>query len=144
MSLLQIADQNPTTVTPNATVLEAIQKMLDNHVGAVCVLDEERRVAGIFTERDIMRELATHGFDPAKTQVGSLMTTPVEMATELTSEAEALSIMLERHYRHLPIVDHDARLLGILSIRHVLEARIDELVEELDEIRQQRDNALRQ
>lgn len=135
MSLLQIADQNPTVTSPDATVLEAMRKMLDNHVGAVCVLDSERRVAGIFTERDVMRELATRGFDPAATSVRELMTTPVEMATELTSESEALSIMLERHYRHLPIVDKDARLLGMLSIRHVLEARIDELIKELDEVR---------
>jgi CBS domain-containing protein len=135
MSLLQIADQNPTVTSPEATVLAAMRKMLENHVGAVCVIDSERRVAGIFTERDVMRELATRGFDPATTTVHELMTTPVELATELTSESEALSIMLERHYRHLPIVDKDARLLGMLSIRHVLEARIDELVKELDEVR---------
>ncbi|HYG97616.1 MAG TPA: CBS domain-containing protein [Terriglobales bacterium] len=132
MSLLQIADQKPTVTSPDATVLEAMRQMLDNHVGAVCVLDSERRVAGIFTERDVMRELATRGFDPATTKVRDLMTTAVEMATELTTEAEALSIMLERHYRHLPIVDANAKLLGMLSIRHVLEARIDELVKELE------------
>lgn len=135
MSLLQIADQTPTVTSPDTTALEAMRQMLENHVGAVCVLDSERRVAGIFTERDVMRELALRGFDPEKTPVRELMTTSVEMATELTTEAEALSIMLERHYRHLPIVDKDARLLGILSIRHVLEARIDELVAELDGIK---------
>lgn len=135
MSLLQIADQSPTVTSPDATVLEAMRKMLDNHVGAVCVLDSERRVAGIFTERDVMRELATRGFDPATTEVRELMTSAVEMATELTTESEALTIMLERHYRHLPIVDKDARLLGMLSIRHLLEARVDELVKELDEIK---------
>jgi CBS domain-containing protein len=138
MSLLQIADQTPTVTSPDATALEAMRQMLENHVGAVCVLDSERRVAGIFTERDVMRELALRGFDPAKTPVRELMTTSVEMATELTTESEALSIMLERHYRHLPIVDKDARLLGILSIRHVLEARIDELVGELDGIRSEK------
>jgi CBS domain-containing protein len=137
MSLLQIADQNPTVVGPDATVLEAMRKMLANHVGAVCVLDSERRVAGIFTGRDVMRELATRGYDPATTSVRDLMTTSVEMATELTTEAEALSIMLERHYRHLPIIDKNACLLGMLSIRHVLEARIDELIKELDNVKAQ-------
>ena len=135
MSLLQIADTHPTVTSPDATVQEAMQKMLDNGVGAICVLDSERRVAGIFTERDVMRELATRGFDPATTKVREMMTTAVEMATELTTESEALTIMLERHYRHLPIVDADAKLLGMLSIRHVLEARVDELVKELDEIK---------
>jgi CBS domain-containing protein len=131
MSLLQIADTHPTVTAPDATVQEAMQKMLDNGVGAICVLDSERRLAGIFTERDVMRELATHGFDPKNTPVRNLMTTEVEMATEHTTEAEALEIMLERHYRHLPIIDQDAKLLGILSIRHVLEARVDELLNQI-------------
>lgn len=135
MSLLQIADIHPTVTSPDATVQEAIQAMLDNGVGAICVLDSERRVAGIFTERDVMRELATHGFDPRATLVRQLMTTEVEMATEQMTEAKALAIMLERHYRHLPIVDKDAKLLGMLSIRHVLEARIDGLVQQIDAAR---------
>lgn len=135
MSLLQIADQNPTVASFDSTVAEAIHNMLDNHVGAVCVVDNEGRVAGICTERDIMRRFALSGRDPNATPVRDIMTTPVELATEQMTEAEALSVMLERHYRHLPIVDGDAHLLGILSIRHVLEARIDELVKELDEIK---------
>ncbi len=131
MSLLQIADTHPTVTSPDATVQEAMQKMLDNGVGAICVLDSERRVAGIFTERDVMRELALHGFDPKTTPVRALMTTEVEMATEHTTDAEALAIMLERHYRHLPIIDKDAKLLGMLSIRHVLEERVDELLAQI-------------
>ncbi len=135
MSLLQIADTNPTITSPDATVQEAMNKMLDNGVGAICVLDSERRVAGIFTERDVMRELATNGVDPNKTPVRKVMTTEVEMATEQTTEAEALAIMLERHYRHLPIIDKDAKLLGMLSIRHVLEARVDELLAQISAAR---------
>ncbi len=131
MSLLQIADTHPTVTSPDATVQEAMQGMLDNGVGAICVLDSERRVAGIFTERDVMRELTEHGLDPHTTPVRKVMTTEVEMATEQTTEAEALAIMLERHYRHLPIIDKDAKLLGMLSIRHVLEARVDELLAQI-------------
>jgi CBS domain-containing protein len=119
-------------------VTQAIHNMLDNHVGAVCVVDNEGRVAGICTERDIMRRFALSGRDPSTTPVRDIMTTPVELATEQMTEAEALSIMLERHYRHLPIVDGDAHLLGMLSIRHLLEARVDELVKELDEIKAER------
>ncbi len=132
MSLLQIADTHPTVTSPDATVQEAMQKMLDNGVGAICVLDSEHRVAGIFTERDVMRYLVSHGFDPHNTQVHELMTKEVEMATEQMSEAQALAIMLERHYRHLPIIDKEARLLGMLSIRHVLEARVDDLLHQID------------
>jgi CBS domain-containing protein len=63
------------------------------------------------------------------------MTTPVEMATRATTAAEALATMVERHYRHLPIVDDDGRLLGMLSIRNVLQAQIDTLTRQLDQAR---------
>jgi CBS domain-containing protein len=66
------------------------------------------------------------------------MTTPVEMATLDTTPGQALATMIEYHYRHLPIVDDDGRLLGMLSIRDVLQARIDTLSRQLDEARSAR------
>ncbi len=132
MSVLDICDQNPPTVTPDTSVADAIRRMLAERVGAVTVVDANHVVAGIFTERDVLKRLALSGRDPSKTQVRELMTTPVELATEATSEAEALQVMLERHYRHLPVVDSKGVLLGMLSIRHVLQARIDELLHRLD------------
>jgi CBS domain-containing protein len=106
--------------------------MLKARVGALVVVDSEHVVAGIFTERDVLKRLALSGRDPEATPVREMMTTPVELATEETSEAEALAVMLERHYRHLPVVDHKGRLLGMLALRHVLEARIDDLVQRLE------------
>lgn len=132
MSLLDICEQHPPVVSPEASVAEAIHLMIDERVGAVAVVDTERVVAGIFTERDVLKRFALSGRDPAKTSVREMMTASVELATEETTEAEALSVMLERHYRHLPVVDHGGRLLGMLSIRHVLQARIDALVRQLD------------
>jgi CBS domain-containing protein len=134
MSVLLICERNPAAVSPETSVADTIRHMLDAGVGAVAVVDSERVVAGIFTERDVLKRVALSGKDPAATPVCELMTTPVEMATEQTGEAEALAVMLERHYRHLPVVDNQGRLLGMLSIRHVLEARIDELVQQLDAV----------
>ena len=135
MSLLTICDPNPAAISVEGTVADAIRMMLKQRVGAVAVLDAEQRVAGIFTERDVLRRFALSGHDPEKTRVSELMTTPVEMAIKQTTEAEALETMIERHYRHLPVVDDDGRLIGMLSIRHVLEARVDELVRELEGVR---------
>jgi len=73
-------------------------------------------VAGIFTERDVLRKLALSKLDPERTPVRDLMTTPVEMATQVTGAGEAMATMVERHFRHLPVVDGDGKLLGILSI----------------------------
>ncbi len=60
------------------------------------------------------------------------MSSIVEMATEETTPSEALAVMLERHYRHMPIVDQSGKVLGVCSIRNILEARVDDLLAELN------------
>jgi len=136
MSVLELCDREIAAVGLDATVADAIHKMLDHHVGAVAVVDSEYRVAGIFTERDVLRKLSLSRVDPHSAPVRDLMTTPVEMATRSTGAGEALSIMLERHFRHLPVSDDSGKLLGILSIRNLLEWRVDDLSHELDSLEQ--------
>jgi CBS domain-containing protein len=136
MSVLELCDVEPAAVSLQASVADAIRTMLDKHVGAVAVVDGERRVAGIFTERDVLRKLALSGNDPENTCVREMMTTPVELATSETSSSEALVTMLERHFRHLPVVDNSGTLLGVLSIRNLLEWRIENLSRELDSLEQ--------
>ena len=135
MNILEMCDSDGASVPVEATAEQAIRTMLDRHVGAVAVVDENTRVAGIFTERDVLRRVALSGREPVQTPVREVMTTPVEMATLDTTPGQALATMVERHYRHLPIVDDDGRLLGMLSIRNVLQARIDTLTRQLDEAR---------
>jgi CBS domain-containing protein len=136
MTLLELCDPEPAAVGLDSNVGDAIRKMLNLHVGAVAIVDGETRVAGIFTERDVLRKLSLSGRDPERTPVREFMTTPVEMATLTTSAGEAMATMVERHYRHLPVADDDGRLLGILSIRNLLEWRIDDLTQELDSLEQ--------
>jgi CBS domain-containing protein len=131
MSLLELCDPDPPSVTVEASVADAIRTMLDQRVGAVGVVDREGRIAGIFTERDVLRKLSLSGRDPASTPVREVMTTAVEMATLATAPVEALATMVERHYRHLPVVGDGGKFLGMLSIRNVLEAKIDELSRQL-------------
>ncbi len=132
MSLLEWCDEGPATVSVLATVEDAIRMMMDKDVGAVAVIDEQGIVAGMFTERDVLAKFALSGRDAKTTPVRELMSPMVEMATDETTAAEAFKVMLERHYRHLPVVDDEGRVLGILSIRNILEARIDDLLEELE------------
>ena len=133
MNILDMCDAEAASVPVEATAERAIRTMLDRDVGAVAVIDENHRVAGIFTERDVLRRLSLGEHDPRKISVREIMTTPVEMATRATTAGEALATMVERHYRHLPIVDDDGRLLGMLSIRNVLQAQIDTLTRQLDQ-----------
>jgi CBS domain-containing protein len=136
MGVLELCDPETAAVPLEATVADAVRLMLDHHVGAVGVIDNEKRVAGIFTERDVLRKLALAGRDPEKTPLREVMTTAVEMATQATRPGEALATMVERHFRHLPVVDNDGHLLGMLSIRNLLQWRVDSLVQELDSMEQ--------
>jgi CBS domain-containing protein len=135
MNILEMCDWEAATVPLEATVERAIRTMLDRRVGAVAVIDEDRRVAGIFTERDVLLRMSLGEHDPRKVSVREVMTAPVEMATRATTAGEALATMVERHYRHLPIVDDNGQLLGMLSIRNLLQARIDTLTHQLDQVR---------
>jgi CBS domain-containing protein len=136
MSVLELCDRKAATVGLEGSVADAIHQMLEHRVGAVAVVDEDWRVAGMFTERDVLRKFALSRLDPETTKVRDLMTTPVEMATQNTGVGEALTIMLERHFRHMPVADDNGKLLGILSIRHLLEWRVDDLSRELESLEQ--------
>jgi len=83
-----------------------------------------------------LRKFSLSGRDPAQTPVRELMTTPVELATSQTRPGEALVTMVERHFRHLPVVDNNGKLLGMLSIRNVLEWRIEDLSREVGSLEQ--------
>jgi len=135
MNILEMCDWEAATVPLVATAERAIRTMLDRHVGAVAVIDENHRVAGIFTERDVLLRLSLGERDPRNISVREVMTAPVEMATRATTAGEALATMVERHYRHLPIVDDDGQLLGMLSIRNLLQARVDTLTRQIDQVR---------
>ncbi len=130
MSLLKIAHVPPLTVEPGASVLEAIRLMDRGGVGAVAVV-EHGQLRGIFTERDVTLRVALKERKPSDTRVGEVMTSPPETISEDLNEEQALTRMIERHVRHLPIVGKAGQLLGMLSIRNVLEHQVDILSREL-------------
>ncbi|ABF43730.1 CBS domain containing membrane protein [Candidatus Koribacter versatilis Ellin345] len=131
MSILKLCDQSPAFVSINASVADAITMMIDRHAGAVAVVEENHVVAGMFSERDVMRKFALSGRSAESTPVREYMSQYVVMGSPETTPAEALQVMIESRHRHLPIVDSDGKLLGVISIRHVLEAQVDLLTEQL-------------
>ena len=136
MGLLHLCDEHPAAVNPQTSAAEAIQVMLQHRVGAVTIVDQDGVVAGVFTERDVLRKLVLSGRDPAQTPVSELMTSPAILATPSTTPVEAFGIMMERHFRHLPLVDDQGRLIAMLSIRNLLQWRVDELTDRLDTMEQ--------
>jgi CBS domain-containing protein len=135
MGLLKIAQVPPPLVELGASVLEAVEVMAERGVGAVGVV-ENGMLRGIFTERDVMLRVVLRGRDPKLTLVRDVMTAPPETVSEDTTEEAALVQMVERHVRHLPIVAKDGRLQAMLSIRNLLEYRVDELARELHSLDQ--------
>jgi len=135
MSLLKIAHTPPATVPLTATALEAVQVMAEEGVGAVAVVDDGA-LKGIFTERDVMLRVVLRGRDPKQVRVGEVMTAPVETTTDDAPAEEVLNFMVERHIRHLPIVDTAGKVIGMLSIRNLLETMVEDLRNELHSLDQ--------
>ena len=135
MGLLKIAQVPPPVVAPGVSVLEAVEVMAEHGVGAVAVV-EEGSLKGVFTERDVMLRVVLKQLEPKATKVGDVMTSPAQTIYDDTTEEDALVHMLERHVRHFPIVAKDGSLKAMLSIRNVLEHRVDELARELHSLDQ--------
>jgi CBS domain-containing protein len=103
------------TIGPDATVLEAAMLMNEHKIGSL-VVTRGGQVIGLFTERDILRRVVGEQRDPARTSVGDTMTTELICCTPETTIEEARSTMKNRRIRHLPLVDEDRRLHGLISI----------------------------
>jgi CBS domain-containing protein len=118
-TIREVMSKDIVTVEPSATVAEAATVMGERRVGSVLVL-EQGTLAGIFTERDIVKALANH-FDAAGHPVGQWMTRdPITIGPDARIE-DALDRMLSGNFRHLPVVDGDS-LLGVVSIRDLSQA----------------------
>ena len=124
--LLEIAKRPAITTTRSATILELCAQMVAEHVGAVAVVDGERLV-GIVSERDVVWRVVTQRRDVEKTTVGDIMTTTVRTAQAHMKVSEVIQIMHDGRFRHLPLVDNEGHVIGMLSVRHLLRRRLEEL-----------------
>ncbi len=102
------------SVDPRDTVLDAVRKMNCEHVGALLVCVEGRMV-GMFTERDVLCRVLDQGRDPDTTEVAAVMTSEVVTVRSTTGVTDAMAIITERRFRHLPVIDND-KLMGVVSI----------------------------
>ena len=102
------------SLPPSASVLEAVQLMNKSQVSSVLIVDNGR-LAGIFTERDVLRRVVGSGLDPKTTLLSNVMTAGLTSITPATSIEEAHAIFSSRHCRHLPVLDGD-RIAGLISV----------------------------
>jgi CBS domain-containing protein len=124
-----VAKQKPVTAPKSATVVEASRTMKLHNVGALLVVDGTR-LAGIFTERDALFRVLAAGRDPDATQVGEVMTPSPQTIPPDKPFVDALRMMLEGGYRHVPVVD-GGKVLGIVSVRDALDPEVYEAKKDL-------------
>ncbi len=119
-------------ISPDASVHEAARTLRARHVAALLVMREER-LLGIITERDIVYRVVAEGRDPATVTVEAVMTPDPVTARPDERALDALEKMRSGHFRHLPVVDRDGRVLAVVSIRDLYEAVRRSLEEDLHE-----------
>lgn len=113
------------TIDAEATVFEAIKRMVDANVGALLVTDGGR-VVGIVTERDYLRRVTLEGRTEKETLVREIMTSPLVYVTPETSVEECMAVMTERRIRHLPVFAEGRDLVGVVSIGDLVKFKSKE------------------
>ena len=121
-------------VSAKSTVADAIRIMHDENVGSVMIPDAERCPVGIFTERDVVRLYAEGDRDFDKLPLESMMTCSVVVGRLSMSVDEALGLMTERRFRHLPVVEN-GELIGLVSIGDLVKTKLNEAAEEAQALR---------
>ena len=124
-----LGDRETIVVARSASIADAARLMSVHHIGALPVLDNDRLV-GIFTERDVLTRIVAAGRHPDTTLVGDVMSTELVVADVNESYEVCQGRMQQAHVRHL-LALQDGRLAGIVSLRDVMAADVDEKAEEL-------------
>jgi CBS domain-containing protein len=117
------------TVKPGDTVMSAAETLTRNKIGAVVVSNDGESVAGILSERDIVKALGTSGVESMERKVSELMTVQVSYCAPDDTAISALERMTEGRFRHMPVVE-DGKMVGLISIGVVVKARISEIQQE--------------
>ena len=123
------------TINPGEPVAAALAVLAEKHIGALLVLDEHGRIAGILSERDLVRAMHNHHGKVFDKRVGDLMTTSVVTCSSKDPVVAIMGMMTAQRFRHVPVVD-DGKLVGIVSIGDVVKSRIEEAEAEVDALRQ--------
>lgn len=112
-------------IDASATVYEAVAKMVEGNVGSLLVMDGGR-LSGIVTERDYLRRVAVVGRDEKTTPVREVMSTPLVYTTPDSTVDECMAVMTSRRIRHLPVLDEENEVVGVVSIGDLVKFQSDE------------------
>lgn len=133
-AILKTKGSTIITIKPNETVANAAHTLHLNKIGAILAMDEQGGIAGVLSERDIVRGLAVHGANVLDRPVSALMTTRVVTCRPDDTVASVMVRMTEGRFRHMPVID-EGRLAGVISIGDVVKQRIAEYSHEVESLR---------
>ncbi len=133
-SILKEKGDEVVSVTPATLVSEIASIISSRRIGAVVVLAEAERLAGIVSERDVVKAIAANGELALQLTAAEIMTKAVVTASPQTSVDEAMAVMNDGYFRHLPVVT-DGVLVGIISVRDVVRAHIQQQTQEVDSLK---------
>jgi CBS domain-containing protein len=122
--LLESKRHSVVSVSPSATVLEALKVMAEKEIGAVVVL-EDGHLVGIFSERDYARKVVLQGKASKDTPVREIMTDKVVCVRPEQSIDDCMGLMTDKRIRHLPVLDHK-KVIGVISIGDVVKEMLSE------------------
>ncbi len=133
-AILKHKDPAIAAVAPGTSIADVTTLLSERRIGAVLVRDADGTLAGIVSERDIVHCLARDGAGALDMTAAQMMTRTVETATPNTSVEQAMVMMTNGRFRHLPVMERGA-LVGIVSIGDIVKARLDQQAHEVDTLR---------
>lgn len=122
------------SIEPTADLAAAAKLLSTHRIGAIIIRGAGGRLAGILSERDIVRAVSEHGVDALSVSVGQMMTRNVMTCGENDSLAELMERMTSGKFRHMPVL-RDGQLIGVISIGDVVKQRVEEIEHDADALR---------
>ncbi len=119
-----MSQKHVVSLGPQATVWEAACMMTGANCGSVLIVDTPGKLLGIVTERDLMTRVLAKALSPSTTLVSEVMTKNPHCVTPETLVSDAVLLMIERGFRHLPIMAANGKLLGVFSVRDALPREV--------------------
>lgn len=129
--ILEEKHKNPSTIESHSSMLDALRLMAKTDVGAVMVVDGGNLI-GVVSERDFARKVALNGLT-SDAPVRDVMIADVVAVTPEHSVEQCMALMMQKHFRHLPVLDAGS-LIGVISVRDVVKATLDEKEYRIDQL----------
>ncbi|HEY0281808.1 MAG TPA: CBS domain-containing protein [Rhizomicrobium sp.] len=136
IEILREKGREVVSLPGDATLSEATRLLAEKHIGALVVLEKNGALAGILSERDVVRAAAREGVPALARPASAYMTREVATCAETDTVEELMEMMTQGRFRHVPVLDGDKQLCGIVSIGDVVKMHIEETMREAATLRQ--------